>query len=188
MLAQQPSPLAFGTTSNGNPYLDLDPTQTFQTVDAFGFALTGGGASVIASLAPAAEAALLQELYGNGPTDIGISFIRLSIGASDMSASTFTYDDVAQGQTDPNLASFSIAPEETALIPVLKAVLAIQPSIEILASGVRWPHTSGSPDHWMGATWQVMSMQSVAPALQQSPVAVHASPTPAIMKLSVAEL
>jgi glucosylceramidase len=142
LLAQQPSPLAFGTTSNNNPYLDVDPTQTFQTVDGFGFTLSGGSASVIAGLAPAAEAALLQELYGNGPNDIGISFIRLSIGASDMSASTFTYDDLAQGQTDPNLASFSIAPEETALIPVLKAILAIQPSIEILA-------TPWSPPVWM---------------------------------------
>ncbi len=142
LLAPQPSPLAFGTTSNGDPEVDVDPTQTFQTVDGFGFTLSGGSASVLAGMPPAAEAALLQELYGNGPGDIGISFIRLSIGASDMSASTFTYDDVAAGQTDPTLASFSLAPEEAALLPVLRAILAIQPSIAILA-------TPWSPPAWM---------------------------------------
>ncbi len=134
LLARQAGSLAFGTTANANPYVDVDPTKTFQVVDGFGFALTGGSASVIAGLSAAGRAALLQELYGNGPNDVGVSFVRVSIGASDMSATEFTYDDVAPGQTDTSLSKFSIAPEEEALIPVLQAILAIQPAIKILAT------------------------------------------------------
>jgi glucosylceramidase len=147
LLERAPAPLSFGTTASTSAFVDVDPTQTFQSIEGFGFTLTGGSASVIAGLGQAAEEALLQELYGDGPNDIGLSVIRLSIGASDMSASDFTYDDVAAGQTDAALAHFSIAPEEAALVPVLKAILAIQPGIKILAtpwSAPAWMKDSAS--------------------------------------------
>ena len=44
------------------------------------------------------KANLLNELFGNGSNSIGISYLRLSIGASDLNASVFSYDDLAQGQ------------------------------------------------------------------------------------------
>src|ERR1700710_737461 len=46
LLQKQNAELLFGTTANSNPFIDVDSTQTFQTVDGFGYTLTGGSAHV----------------------------------------------------------------------------------------------------------------------------------------------
>jgi glucosylceramidase len=97
---------------------------------------------VINQLSAADKAALLSELFGKTATSVGISYLRISIGASDLNASVFSYDDVAAGQTDPSLNSFSLAPDKTDLIPLLKEIIAINPAIKILA-------TPWSPPVWM---------------------------------------
>jgi len=85
---------------------------------------------------------LINELFSTENTAIGISYIRISLGASDLSSYTFTYDD--QGP-DINLQNFSIAVEQVDLIPVLKKIIAINPSIKILAcpwSAPAWMKTN----------------------------------------------
>ena len=94
-------------------------------MDGFGYTLTGGSAMHIAKMNAPARARLLQELFGTGTNDIGISYLRLSIGASDLSPETFTYNEMPTGQTDPDLKQFSIAKEMTDLVPVLKDIIAI---------------------------------------------------------------
>jgi glucosylceramidase len=126
--------LLFTSSLNSNTTIDIDTTTTYQTIDGFGFCLTGGSAAVINSLAPATRDVLLSELFASDGTHIGISYLRITMGASDMSAADFTYDDVPAGQTDVNLANFSITPELTDLIPVLKKIIAINPNIKILAT------------------------------------------------------
>jgi glucosylceramidase len=123
---------ASGTTSTNT--IEADTTQTYQTIDGFGYTLTGGSATLINSLAPATRQELLNELFRTDSTFIGVSYLRISIGASDLSSTTFTYDDVPTGQTDVTLAQFSIDKEKQDLIPVLKAILTINPSIKILGS------------------------------------------------------
>jgi len=120
--------------NNSNTTITVDTTVTYQSIDGFGFCLTGGSASVINSLQAAQQNAILQELFATDSTHIGISYLRISIGASDMSATDFTYDDMPSGQTDVNLSNFSISPELTDLVPVLKKILAINPTIKILAT------------------------------------------------------
>jgi glucosylceramidase len=142
LLQKQSMVLSFGTTSNSNSNVDVDTTQVFQTIDGFGFTLTGGSAYVINQLNATDKANLLKELFGNDTNSIGISYLRISIGASDLNASVFSYDDVPTGQTDMNLDSFSLAPDETDLIPLLKEILFINPAIKILA-------TPWSPPVWM---------------------------------------
>jgi len=39
--------LAFATTYNVYPTIEIDDNQTFQKIDGFGFTLTGGSAQVI---------------------------------------------------------------------------------------------------------------------------------------------
>ena len=46
------------------------------------------------------KASLLSELFGNGSSGIGISYLRLSIGSSDLNASVFSYDDMPSGQME----------------------------------------------------------------------------------------
>ncbi|WP_259070982.1 glycoside hydrolase family 30 protein [Mucilaginibacter sp. X4EP1] len=135
LLQKQNISLLFGTTTNQNPTINVDTTQTYQSIDGFGFALTGGSATLINQLPTAQQGPLLTELFGTDSTSIGISYLRISIGASDLSASDFTYDDVTDGTgTDLGLKNFSISAEQTDLIPILKKILAINPSIKIIAT------------------------------------------------------
>jgi glucosylceramidase len=142
LLQKQSGIISFGTAVNTNPDIEVDSTQTYQTVDGFGFTLTGGSASLIWKLSAANRAALLQELFGNNSNSIGLSYLRLSIGASDLSASVFSYDDMPAGQTDVNLSNFSLSQDTVDLVPLLKEILLINPNIKLLGSP--W-----SPPVWM---------------------------------------
>ncbi len=112
--------------------INIDENIKFQSIDGFGFTLTGGSASLINAMGTNRNA-LLQELFGNGSNDIGISYLRISVGASDLSETTFTYNDIESSE-DLSLSKFSIAREQKNLIPVLKEILTINPNIKILAS------------------------------------------------------
>ena len=119
-----------------------------QTVDGFGFALTGGSAQLLHRMGAAERQKLLQELFGTGEGQDGVSYLRISIGASDMNDHVFTYDDMPAGKNDPRLQHFSLAEDETDLIPVLKEVLSIAPGIKILASpwtAPSWMKSNGAP-------------------------------------------
>lgn len=140
-LLQPQTALKFSTAENSNPTIEVDGTQKYQQIDGFGYALTGGSASLINALAPEAKNALLQELFSTKGNSIGVSYLRLSIGASDLSADTFTYNELPAGQTDVNQEKFSIAKEMTDLVPLLKQIVKINPKIMIL----------GSP--WTAPTW-----------------------------------
>lgn len=135
LLAKQNRALNFGTISNNNPTIIVDDAQVYQTIDGFGFCLTGGSASLINSLPSDQKDKLLNELFTTTDNGIGISYIRISIGASDLSANTFTYDDPSFNQTtDIDLKNFTIDQERTDLIPILKKIVALNPSIKILGS------------------------------------------------------
>ena len=134
LLQLQPGVLSFGTLTNTNPTITVDSTTAYQSIDGFGYTLTGGSAQLINAMGTAEKAALLNELFGTGSGQIGVSYIRISIGASDLSANVFSYDDLPAGNTDPTLASFSLSQDMTDLVPVLKAILLINPNIKILGS------------------------------------------------------
>jgi glucosylceramidase len=133
LLQKQTTVLSFVTTANSNLNIEVDSAQRYQAVEGFGYTLTGGSAYVINRMEAAAKAALIQELFGTS-SGIGVNYLRISIGASDLNGTTFTYDDVPAGQTDMNLAAFSLNPDKTDLIPLLKEILTINPNIKILAT------------------------------------------------------
>ena len=142
LLSKQPTKLTFGTVSNSFPFIQVDSAIAYQTVDGFGFTLTGGSAFVINKLSTSDRANLLSELFGIKVGSIGISYLRISIGASDLNAAVFSYDDIPSGQTDLSLDSFSLSQDKKDLIPLLREIVAINPSIKILA-------TPWSPPLWM---------------------------------------
>ena len=84
--------------------------------------------------------ALLQELFGTDGNSIGVSYLRLSIGASDLDAQVFSYDDLPAGQTDPTLAKFSLAPERAHL-------LERRPATEAEGAGLVGPAGAGEGPH-----------------------------------------
>lgn len=136
----------FPLTDNDNFTINVSENETFQTMDGFGYSLTGGSATLINNMSSSSKSALLRELFSveNGN---GVSYLRISIGASDLDASVFSYNDIPVGQTDITLSNFSMAPDKTHLIPVLKEIVAINPTIKILAtpwSAPVWMKTNGS--------------------------------------------
>jgi glucosylceramidase len=141
-LEKQSPSLVWGTVANGNSFIDIDTTTVMQTVDGFGYTLTGGSAYLINHMGSVEKSALLNELFGGGASSIGVSYLRVSIGASDLNASVFSYDDMPTGQTDVALSHFSLSQDTVDFIPVLKQILTINPNIKILGSP--W-----SPPVWM---------------------------------------
>jgi glucosylceramidase len=131
---KQTTPLNFSNATPGFQTIDVDSTQSFQSIDGFGFTLTGGSASLIHALPDEQEDALLKELFTTDSSNIGISYLRISIGASDLSATTFSYNDIPVNSTDFDLANFSIDKEKTDLLPVLKRIVQLYPDIKILGS------------------------------------------------------
>lgn len=134
LLSKQQVSLLFKDTVNVYPTIKVEDGTAYQSIDGFGYCLTGGSATLISKLPSATQDALLKELFATDSGCIGVSYLRISIGASDLSAAPFTYDDMPTGQTDVNLAQFSISREQTDLIPVLKKIIAIAPNIKILGS------------------------------------------------------
>lgn len=141
-LTKQNTLLHFNTTYNTYPTIEIDNTASFQSIEGFGYTLTGGSASVINQLTAEKRKALLEELFGTGDNSIGVSYLRVSIGASDLDENVFSYDDLPMGETDPLLQKFSLEPDRKNLIPLLQDILHINPSIKILGSP--W-----SPPVWM---------------------------------------
>ncbi|MDF2931970.1 MAG: glucosylceramidase [Chryseobacterium sp.] len=130
---QKQTPVSFVNNSNNIQNIEIDDSQKFQYVDGFGYTLTGGSVEVINRLSPSKRKALLKELFGNDKNSISISYLRLSIGASDLDSEVFSYDDLPEGQTDPSLSKFSLARDKD-LISMLKEILAINPKIKIIAA------------------------------------------------------
>lgn len=140
LLQKQGGILGFGTTANAFTNILVDSTAAYQTVDGFGYTLTGSSAQLINTMGATEKTALLNDLFGSN--GIAISYLRVSIGASDLSPSVFSYNDLPAGATDLPLANFSLSQDLTHLVPVLQQILAINPNIKIMGSP--W-----SPPVWM---------------------------------------
>ncbi|OHX66870.1 glycoside hydrolase family 30 protein [Flammeovirga pacifica] len=123
--------------------LRIDQNQVYQEMDGFGFTLTGGSAAHLMGMSQSKRTALLTELFGTDSNEnqLGISFLRLSIAASDLDAKAFSYA-MTKGSDDNLLSNFSIQEDMKNLVPVLKEIIAIQPTIKFLS-------TPWSPPTWM---------------------------------------
>lgn len=162
LLQKQSALIPFSSATNTNPTVEIDSTITYQTVDGFGYTLTGGSAYHINHLSAAQKSSLLEELFGSNENSIGISYLRVSIGASDLSAEVFSYDDMPAGQTDVNLTNFNLSKDTIDVIPLLKEILLINPNIKIM----------GSP--WSAPVWMKDNGSSIGGSLQPQYYSVYA--------------
>jgi len=112
----------------------IDDSQEFQTMDGFGFALTGGSAELLMKMSKDARKEILKELFRYDENNIGVSYIRLTIGASDLNSFVFSYNDLKEGETDYELKKFSLSQDYNDVIPVMREILALNPDIKILGS------------------------------------------------------
>jgi glucosylceramidase len=121
-------------SGRGGSTIVIDDTQQMQTIDGFGFALTGGSAELLMKMSSKERAGILKELFAYDGKNIGVSYLRLSIGASDLNSFVYSYDDLKEGETDFELVKFNLAQDNNDVIPVMKEILAINPDIKILGS------------------------------------------------------
>lgn len=152
----------FASSGTAASSIVVDSTQTYQTVDGFGFALTGGSAFLINRLPATDRNNILHELFASDSIFIGISYLRISIGSSDLDDHVFSYDNVDPALTDTTLNSFDITPDTYDLIPVLQSIIAINPNIKIL----------GSP--WSAPAWMKTNKNSVGGSLKPEYYGVYA--------------
>ncbi|MGE5448365.1 MAG: glycoside hydrolase family 30 protein, partial [Bacteroidales bacterium] len=131
----------------GGAAIVIDENQTYQSIDGFGFALTGGSAELMMKMNATERNKLIHELFETDENNVGVSYIRLSIGASDLNSFVYSYDDLADGETDLPLAKFNLFQDYKDVIPVMKEILAINPKIKILGSpwsAPKWMKTNNN--------------------------------------------
>jgi len=151
-LLQQQANVSFGSISGSNPStVTITPATTYQTMDGFGYTLTEGSCEVISAMAATQQNQLLNDLY-HPTTGLNVNIVRISIGASDLSSSSYSYNETSG---DVNMNNFSLnGPDATYLIPMIKKILLINPNIKILATpwtAPRWMKTNNS---WIGGSLQ----------------------------------
>ncbi|WP_394775580.1 RICIN domain-containing protein [Flavobacterium sp.] len=151
-LLQQQSTVSFAANSGTNAStITVNAGTTYQTMDGFGYTLTEGSCEVISGMAATQQNQLLNDLY-NPVTGLNANVVRISIGASDLSSSSYSYNETSG---DVNMNNFSLnGPDLTYLIPIIKKILLINPNIKILAtpwSAPRWMKTNNS---WVGGSLQ----------------------------------
>lgn len=151
LLAEQPA-LAMAAGPAGGAAITVDPAQRYQAMVGFGASVTDASAYLIQQkMMPEAREALLRDLFGPAP-GIGLGFTRVTVGASDFSRTHYSYDDMPKGQTDPALKQFSIAPAKTEVLPTVRAALAINPDLKIMASPWSAPGWMKSSDSLIKGT------------------------------------
>ncbi len=163
LFQRQADELRFADSGNDFPVITVDAEQQYQAVEGFGFSLTGGSAMLIGRLPAPDRTALLQELFLADGDGIGISFLRLSIGSSDLSERCFSYNDRPDGQEDPELIHFDIDTGDSELIPLLQEILAINPDIKIMATA------------WSAPTWMKTNQNFRGGKLRPDCYAVYAA-------------
>ena len=125
-LAAQPAQAPAGP-AKGNEALTIDTSKHFQKVHGFGAAMTDASAQLLSGLPDSKRHAIMTELFSRKGGGLGLSFTRLTIGASDFSTSDYSYDDTPGNAPDPDLSNFSIEPAKQYVLPRMREALAINP-------------------------------------------------------------
>ena len=136
LMAAQPSVNFTASAADaGTSTIVVDATQQYQSMEGFGAAFTDSAAYLLNEVAPkSALTSTMNDLFTRNGKGIGLSFMRTPMGASDIARSVYSYDDLAVGQTDLPLAKFSIAHDQTDIIPIIQQAKTLNPDMKLLAS------------------------------------------------------
>lgn len=147
LLTAQPA-VSFAADAGTNTWtIDVDEATSYQQMDGFGASFTDSSAWLVSNALTADQRTALMTKLFDATGGIGLSSLRQPMGASDFARSNYTYDDVAAGQTDLQLAAFSVDHDRAYIIPLLQDALLVNPSLRIIAvpwSAPAWMKTNGS--------------------------------------------
>ena len=141
----------FSERQNMSPStIRLDPATRFQTMDGFGASVTGSTCYNLMKMTAENRSKFLRETFSH-TEGMGYSYIRIAIGCSDFSLSEYTCCD------NPGIQNFALTSEETLyVIPVLKEILAINPTVKIMGSPwtcPRWMKVNNLVDRQPFNSW-----------------------------------
>ena len=152
-LAAQPA-IAPLSRAMGGEQVTIDSSRHFQKMHGFGAAMTDASAQLLSNLPAEKRKAIMTELFGRGANGLGLSFTRLTVGASDFSPTHYSYDDTPGNAPDPGLRYFSIEPARKYVLPRVREALAINPHLRVMISP--W-----SAPAWMKTTRSLIKGQLV---------------------------
>lgn len=123
-------PLNFNRKSkiSAETTINMNPAEKYQEIDGFGAAITGSTCYNLLKMTQANRTKLLKEAF-DPVSGMGYSYIRISIGCSDFSVDEYTCCDQL------GIENFAIHElDKRDLFPILKEIIAINPTLKILAS------------------------------------------------------
>ena len=118
----------------------VDDRQQFQRMVGFGASFTESAAVVMHDRLGVPERQEVMLRLFDAEAGIGLGILRQPMGASDFALDSYTYDDVPG--PDPTLASFSVARDDAAVVPLLIQARRLNPRLVVIA-------TPWTPPAWM---------------------------------------
>ena len=156
-LAAQPDVQPLGAAV-GDEAVIIDTSKRFQEMRGFGASITDASAQLLSGLPEDKRKAIMAELFGRKGDGLGMSFTRLTVGASDFSPDHYSYDDTPGNVPDPELKHFTIDYARKYVLPRTREALAINPDLLVMISpwsAPAWMKTSKSlitgqlvPEHY----------------------------------------
>jgi O-glycosyl hydrolase len=136
-------PLQFGKERRiKDPVIEVDLSKKGQSIVGLGASFDHSTCENLSKLPAEKRGEVLKKLM-NPETGIGMNLMRVCIGASDFIGEPYyTYNDLSEGETDPELANFSIEKDRAYVLPAIK--IAQQKNPNLLFFGSPW-----SPPAWM---------------------------------------
>lgn len=163
LFQRQTEKITFGDEQGRGLPIIIDDRQEYQTMDGFGFALTEGSAFHLNRMSSAAREQILNEMFRSDSENVGFSYVRLTLGASDLNNFVYSYNDLPQGEKDTELKKFSLGHDYDDVIPIMKEILKIIPDIKIMASP------------WSAPTWMKVNNKVQDGSLKKEYYSVYAN-------------
>jgi len=132
-LAAQPEIEAAGPAV-GDEAVSIDTSKRFQRIQGFGASITDASAQLLSQLSEDKRKATMADLFGRKNDGLGMSFTRLTVGASDFSPDHYSYDDTPGNVPDPELEHFSIDYARRYVLPRTREALALNPDLLVMIS------------------------------------------------------
>jgi glucosylceramidase len=164
LMAAQPNvSFSSSTADAGSNTITVDATQQYQTIDGFGADFTDSAAYLLNEVADKSDlTSTMSDLFTRNGNGIGLSFMRNPMGATDIARSVYSFDDQSGSATDLSLNDFSIAHDQTDIIPIILQAKSLNPQMKLLASPWSPPGWMKSPDSMLGGSLLTTSANETA--------------------------
>ncbi|MDE1549698.1 glycoside hydrolase family 30 protein [Jeotgalibaca caeni] len=145
-LFERVSPQPVSSTKN-QQVIQINDGLTYQSIDGFGASFTDSSAYLMNQVISQSDQDKMMKKLFDPSVGIGLSVIRNPMGASDYARFIYSYNELPEGETDLEQNHFSIAHDETDVLPLTKVAIELNPDVKLFASpwsAPGWMKTTGS--------------------------------------------